>query len=473
MTLLWCLRRWGLFIAVVVAHNEVVQIQARPASPVGVNTDVSKINQEATDRGHVLNPSQEEGMQLLMKKQRGSTVRRFSQSAVDKIAISAKRKPAIVSEALIIPEDERRTRSQHSSTIVEVAPGEMLAAWFGGTFERMGDVGIWLSRFKDGRWGEAKEIVRPMASKIDGETWMEPCWNPILVQNPHTNTLFLFIHVGFDVRTWRPYMLRSVDKGATWDAPRQLPRNLIGPAKNKPIVLSDGTMLAGASDESRGWTCHVEVSRDNGETWKRSPTIAYDGWVIQPTLFETSKPGEVRMLMRSKSGVVVTASSRGDYLKGWSKGGETSVPNPNSGIDAVMLKDGRVLLVYNPLLRGRNILALGISHDDGLTFKKALLLENTAQTWPQSPECTSATSAGKRPARLKPEYSYPAIIQSPSTGLVHITYTFSYFAAGRRCDGRENIKHVVIDPCELPHSEDSAKSCPARSKPSKITRQGL
>eukprot|EP00959_Pyramimonas_sp_CCMP1952_P361439 7569302-Pyramimonas_sp.AAC.1 len=176
--------------------------------------------------------------------------------------------------------------------------------------------------------------------------------------------------------------------------------------------------------------------------------------------------------MRSKSGVVVTASTSGDVLNGWSGAGDTKIPNPNSGIDAVRLKDGRVLLVYNPVLRGRNILALGVSHDDGVTFKQALFLENSAQSWPQSPECVSTTTPDKKTALLKPEYSYPAIVQSPSTDLVHITYTFSYFGAGRRCDGRENIKHVVIDPCKLPHSKESAIACPSSSKLSEKSKKG-
>ena len=95
-----------------------------------------------------------------------------------------------------------------------------------------------------------------------------------------------------------------------------------------------------------------------------------------------------------------------------------NVKNPNSGINAVTLDDGRHLLVYNPLTtgenwwEGRNILKVAVSQD-GRNWKDVLTLEQ----------------------HKKGEYSYPAIIQD-AEGLVHITYTFD----------RKTIKHVVVDP---------------------------
>src|SRR5688572_2054180 len=50
--------------------------------------------------------------------------------------------------------------SCHASTIVEIAPGELLAAWFGGTGEGKPDVAIWGARRKDGKWSEPVELAR-------------------------------------------------------------------------------------------------------------------------------------------------------------------------------------------------------------------------------------------------------------------------------------------------------------------------
>ncbi len=99
----------------------------------------------------------------------------------------------------------------------------------------------------------------------------------------------------------------------------------------------------------------------------------------------------------------------------------TSLPNPNSGIDAVTLADGRHLLVYNhtTTVAGRwggprSPLNVAVS-SDGKKWQAALVLENEPG-----------------------EYSYPAVIQTRD-GLVHATYTWK----------RRRVKHVVIDPAKL------------------------
>jgi predicted neuraminidase len=77
---------------------------------------------------------------------------------------------------------------------------------------------------------------------------------------------------------------------------------------------------------------------------------------------------------------VVGQSWSTDGGKSWSKLSATSLPNPNSGTDAVTLKDGRQLLVYNhsindgPYPKGRGIINVAISAD-GNSWKTVLTLE--------------------------------------------------------------------------------------------------
>ena len=127
------------------------------------------------------------------------------------------------------------------------------------------------------------------------------------------------------------------------------------------------------------------------------------------------------MLCRTKKDRIYTAWSV-DSGESWTPLTPIDLPNNNSGIDAVTLKDGRHLLVYNPADQShdrgaRNKLSLALSRD-GLHWETVVVLENDENR--------------------KAEYSYPAIIQT-TKGLVHITYTWK----------RELIRHVVIDPTQL------------------------
>src|SRR5205823_5212288 len=98
---------------------------------------------------------------------------------------------------------------------------------------------------------------------------------------------------------------------------------------------------------------------------------------------------------------------------------ETTLPNPNSGIDAVQLRDGRSLVVYNHSATKRIPLDIALSAD-GKTWQPPILIEDLPDGDGQ--------------------LSYPAVIQT-SDGMVHITYTWK----------RLRIRHVVIDPAKLGH----------------------
>jgi predicted neuraminidase len=300
----------------------------------------------------------------------------------------------------------------HASTIVETDSG-LVAAWFGGTAEGKPDVGIWLSRRGESAWSPPVEVVSGR------QAWNEsqPCWNPVLV-DPEGGPLILFYKMGPSPSRWRGMMTGSTDGGLTWAEPRSLPEGMIGPVKNHPVEFPDGILLCGSSTERDGWRVHFETTPDKGRTWRRTPPIN-DGrtvGLIQPALLRTG-PDAVISLMRSTTGRIYFARS-GDRGATWSNPEPLDVPNPNSGIDAVTLRDGRHVLVYNPVTKGRSPLALALS-PDGHDWRQALILEDEKQS----------------------EFSYPAVIQSRD-GLVHVTYTWK----------RLRVRHAVIDlGVDIPH----------------------
>lgn len=298
--------------------------------------------------------------------------------------------------------------SCHASTIIENGKG-LLAAWFGGTAEKSPDVGIWISHFVNGKWTKPVEVI----NGIQHKTKRYPCWNPVLYNSG--KEILLFYKVGPSPSTWWGELITSSDKGKTWSRPYRLPEDINGPIKNKPVLLENGELLCPSSTEDDGWRVHMEFTSDNGLTWERTTALNNKNkGVIQPTLL-LYPGGKIQMLCRSTVSAILTSWSE-DNGRTWSELTSTGLPNPNSGIDAVTLRDGRHIVVYNHLLKGRNVLNVAVS-EDGKDWKAAALLENDIKGT---------------------EFSYPAVIQT-NDGLVHITYTWN----------RKQIKHVVIDPAMI------------------------
>jgi len=308
----------------------------------------------------------------------------------------------------------------HASTIVEVAPGQLVAAWFGGTKERNPDVGIWVARQENHRWLDAVEVangVQPSGPRL-------PTWNPVLFQAPR-GPLFLFYKIGPSPSGWWGMLKTSPDGGKTWSPAQRLPDGILGPIKNKPVVLADGGWLSPSSTEGNadGWRVHFELSRDAGQTWTRlaQPEKGPGLDAIQPSVL-FFPDGKLEALCRTKQGVVAQTWSK-DGGKTWSALTATDLPNPNSGTDAVTLADGRQLIVYNhsghradEAKGNRYPLDVALS-TDGVAWRHVLTLER------------GPNGSG---------YSYPAVIQT-SDGRVHITYTWN----------RKSVKHVVLDPGKL------------------------
>ena len=325
--------------------------------------------------------------------------------------------------------DDAPFPSCHASTIVELQNGDLLAAWFGGEYEGSPDVCIWTARkyFGATRWTTPRKAA-------DGH---KSCYNPVLFQMPDGEVL-LFYKIGKFVQDWSGWLVRSTDNGQSWTQREALPEGFLGPVKNKPEIV-DSILLCPSSTEKDGWKIHFEqFSLDEtgrfpsaeklaSKAVKTAPIDAAQAektfeqgnlspiGCIQPSILRL-KNGRLQVLCRTQNARLATSFSD-DGGKSWSQVKLTDLPNNNSGTDAVTLRNGRHVLVYNPVATPvgenggvRSPLSVAIS-DDGQTWRDILTLENDD----------------------KGEYSYPAVIEGRD-GTLHITYTWH----------RQRIKHVQI-----------------------------
>lgn len=298
--------------------------------------------------------------------------------------------------------------SCHASTVVELRDGSLMAAWFGGSAEGNPDVAIWSARRTAGEWSAPVELVR------------EPniaTYNPVLF-HAKNGRLWLYYKFGPQPSSWTAGRRWSEDEGKTWSPVEHLPAGIYGPIRAKPLVLDDGTIVSGTSVESyRSWSCWVERSGDGGTSWMRyGPITVPEGnqaagtsGIIQPSVLRLGEK-KLRMYTRSTANIgrICIADSPDNGLT-WTPARPLDLPNPNSGIDAVALGDGRIVLVYNHTNKGRTPLNLAVS-GDGEHFKMFHVLESDPG-----------------------EYSYPALITGKGQDL-HLTYTWN----------RKRIRYVRI-----------------------------
>lgn len=303
----------------------------------------------------------------------------------------------------MIFEQNKYMNSCHASTVLPLADGTVVAAWFGGTREGSNDVTVWYSKRKDGLWSAPRKVFVT-------ETMAH--WNPVLFQKKD-GTVMLYFKYGRKVRSWKTYVSYSYDGGNSFSKPKELApgddENGRGPVKNKNIRLKDGTVLAPASSEKQkiSWKCFVDISEDDGETFTKSNFVlrpkekGLPVQMIQPTLWESEKG--VHMLVRTNSGYIYRSNSK-DGGKTWGKAYKTPYMNPNSGIDLDKLSDGSLVLISNPTSNNwgdRAPLTLMRSFDNGETFTEFIKLE---------------------PAAGDHEFSYPAIVAAGKK--LYITYTY-------------------------------------------------
>src|SRR5262249_13318614 len=108
----------------------------------------------------------------------------------------------------------------------------------------------------------------------------------------------------------------------------------------------------------------------------------------------------------------ISVARTDDAARTWSAARVLDLPNPDSGLSAFRLADGRIILVFNDSSTKRDNLRLAVSRDDG-------------QTWIRV--ATLAEEGGRGVA-------YPFIIQTHD-GLIHIVYSWTISA----------IKHIVFN----------------------------
>ena len=326
----------------------------------------------------------------------------------------------------------------HASSIVECPNGDLLAVWYengpkhasfeySGDADKSDDVRIAGARF---RRGQAKWDDPFVASDTFGLSDN----NPALVIDSQ-NRLWL-IHatlLAVPERAWGSSLLwykvssdfekpgppkwererilavrpKDLEKVVAQYA-RKKPASLNDPFAKRlgwmprvhPLVLPEGTLLIPVANENLE-VAAMALSSDGGDTWTFSSVVP-GLQISQPSVVKGPSGKLVAFFRDESSDKRIKRSESLDGGLTWSEVKSTPLPNPGSGVEAMVLRNGHLILIYNDRKNSRDRLAVSISTDEGATWSKTRHLEDRA---------------GGR-------FDYPSIIQG-SDQTIHVTYSYN------------------------------------------------
>lgn len=353
----------------------------------------------------------------------------------------------------------------HAANLLPLPNGDLLCTWFGGTQEGIADISAYYSRLKKGSqtWTKAVKLSNDATRSEQ---------NPLFFLAPD-NVLWLLYtaQIAGNQDTAIVRYRQSHDFGETWGPIKTL---LEDPNKGifirQPItVMPNGDWLLPVfyciAKPGEKWvgsydTSGVMISKDNGKTWFNVDVPDSLGCVHMNILL--LKDNSLYALFRSRWADNIYASRSTDGGYHWSTPIATNLPNNNSSIQATVLNNGHIALVFNQS-SAKDAIARRISlydeiEDESCANKKeaeiidgqknafwgaprapmslAISMDN-GETWPyirHLDEGDGYCMTNNSKDSLNREFSYPTIKQS-SDGKLHIAYTYFRMA----------IKYVVID----------------------------
>ena len=327
--------------------------------------------------------------------------------------------PPLCREEFVL--SQATTPFTHVSSLCELDGGRLAAVWCGGSREGARDVAVWWATrgpLANDQWSAPRPIVTRESAAQETFRFVRKLGNPLLVAEKDGRLTLIYVSVA--VGGWSGSSLnikQSLDSGQSWSPSQRLGLspffNVSELVKNSAQPLTDGGWAVPVYHEAFGKFPEVLWLRPGPGRVKAVKSRAFGGRrAFQPALVALS-PQRALLLCRAvgnASEICITVTT--DAGRHWAAPRPSGLPNPNSGLDALRLSDGRLLLAFNDTTAGRENLRLALSSDEGVTWHRTRTL---------------AAEPGA-------EFSYPFLLQT-SDGLVHVTYTWK----------RRNIRHVTFN----------------------------
>ncbi|MBT5928324.1 MAG: exo-alpha-sialidase [Verrucomicrobia bacterium] len=293
--------------------------------------------------------------------------------------------------------------------VIETKEG-LLLVWASGSRPGYSDVTIQKSHWIGNSWS-TPTIAASYAAKRSGAR--QACWNPVLTKASN-GQLALFYQVGLSRESWEGRMKISYDDGYSWTQEIKIPKGYHGPIKNKGVELPNGKLLCPSATATAGWRVHLEFVNPFRENWGFMKTKPLNF----PGEYRATEPAilihddkVIQVLCRTKQGYLTEFWSD-NGAKSWFPMKRSPLPAPNSGFDAIKLRDGRFVVVYN--------------HSTKLTDRINVAMSVNGRDW------EAVAILNQSPSE---HFQNPSIAQTKDDRL-HIAFTVN----------QNRFQHVQMDP---------------------------
>jgi predicted neuraminidase len=308
----------------------------------------------------------------------------------------------------------------HVASICELPDGRLVATWYSGSREGARDVAIFLSTCAPGQsvWSTPRAIVTRESAARDLNRSIKKVGNAVIFQD--STGLLELLYVSITVGGWSGSALNlttSADQGLTWTPSRRLTLspffNFSELVKNAPVALTGDSWVVPIYEEFLGrFPELLWLRKSEGDFIATKGRIAGGELVFQPALVTLSSNTALVVLRDYTPQKKIWVAHTADAGRTWTAPAALDLPNPNSGLDALRMTDGRLLLAFNDSTIGRENLRLAVSIDEGRTWMRVATLDEEAGSI----------------------FSYPFLLQGRD-GCVHVVYTWKGKA----------IKHVEFN----------------------------
>lgn len=354
----------------------------------------------------------------------------------------------------------------HASFLHLLDDGALLCCWFGGTLEGRSDISIFASVLMPGAegWGPAQRLSHDPDHSEQ---------NPVVFRAPD-GRLWLF-HTSQPAGNQDECRVRMAELSRDPADPSRitagagrfldLPRGCF--VRGNAGLRDDGAWLLPifrcVPQPGRKWNgshdiAAMGVSEDGGASWRLEELDGSLGCVHFGPV--PAQDGVIPAFFRRRQADRVFRTESRDGGRSWAAPHPTDLPNNNSSVAGIRLRDGRIALICNLASAATSMdrraslydelgeddgrpdadpaggctpvwgvprapVAVCLSADNGLTFPQRLVIEDGPGT------CTSNDSTDGR----NREMSYPWLLEAPD-GTLHLSYTYH----------RRAIKHVRLAP---------------------------